>query len=121
MSFMAVDSRISVYITKSDEPNCVLWDETINAFLLQMEKYFSSKDNLIVEKKIMLYLCAVLYFAVIIFPIQNVMTKNHFKGEVFKDPYKIKRLVQFQNNLCKEMDGLLRNYECQLLRYISYK
>ena len=82
MSFMAVDSRISVYITKSDEPNCVLWDETINAFLLQMEKYFSSKDNLIVEKKIMLYLCAVLYFAVIIFPIQNVMTKNHFKGEV---------------------------------------
>ena len=53
-----------------------------------------------------------------IFTIQNIASKTHFKGKVFKDPYKIKRLVQFQNSLCKETDNLLRNYETKLLRYV---
>ena len=66
----------------------------------------------------MLYSYSLLLSCIMIFTIQNTTSKNHFKGKVFKDPYKIKRLVHFQNSLCKETDDLLRNYETKLLRYV---
>ena len=105
MSFMAFDSKISTYTIQS-------LTSLISFY------YLGGKDNLISENKIMLYLYAVLYFTITIFTIQNVTAKNHFKGKVFKDPYKIKRLVHFQNNLCKEVDNLLRNHDSLLLRYV---
>ena len=57
-----------------------------------------------------------LSFMLILFSINNIRTKTHFKGNVFKDPYKIKRLVRFQNNLCKELNGLQKNHESLLTR-----
>ena len=52
-----------------------------------------------------------------LFTIPNITSKNHFKGKVFRDAYKIKRLVHFKNSFCMEIDYLLsQNYESQLLR-----
>lgn len=67
----------------------------------------------------MLYLYTLLFDIMMLSLILNVSSKNHFKGKVFKDPYKIKRLAQFKNNLCKEVDGLLGKDESQLLRYLD--
>ena len=65
----------------------------------------------------MFYVYALLYYSVTLFSIQNVTSKNHFKGKVFKDAYKIKRLVHFRNSLCMKIDDLINeNYESQLLR-----
>ena len=66
----------------------------------------------------MLYSYLLFFCCIMIFTIQNTTSKTHFKGKVFKDPYKIKRLVHFQNSLCKETDVLQRNYETKLLRYV---
>ena len=56
------------------------------------------------------------YFILILFVIQEIITKNHFKGIVFKDPYKIKRLAIFRNDLCKEIDGLKNYHHVPLIR-----
>ena len=65
----------------------------------------------------MFYVYALLYCSVTLFSIQNVTSKNHLKGKVFKDAYKIKRLVHFKNSLCMKIDDLINEkYESQLLR-----
>ena len=66
----------------------------------------------------MMYLYALLYFSIMPFTIQNATSKNNFKGKFLKDLVKIKRLVQFKNSLCYEIDDMLKNSESQILRYI---
>ena len=61
--------------------------------------------------------CVSVYLLTILFAIKELEAKNHFKGRVLNDPFKIRRLVDFKINLCKEIINLKDVHGNILLRY----
>ena len=97
--------------------NSVLSIEESNVLRFQ-SKSIKRVKYLFIKNSTMMYLYALLYLSIMSFTIQDVTSKNHFKGKFLKDLVKIKRLAQFRNSLCSEIDDMLKNSESQLLRYI---
>ena len=56
------------------------------------------------------------YIIIMTFVLDKSLTRDHFKGKVFKNPFKVKHLVDFRLELCKELHNCEHLHRIELNR-----
>ena len=58
-----------------------------------------------------------LYILFVLLLTHKTLGKDQFKGQVYKNPFRIRRLVEFEVALCKDIEHLKQSHQGTLLRY----